>query len=296
MAQALTEAFPRYAEAHLPRDGFVRTAVGGLYALRASRAGERLASPRWPMVCFVAQGAKEVTEARSVRVLEAGSMTLVLPAQEGTSRVVDARRDAAYLALAFRPDPRMVADLLADMSTAGLEAGDGQPGACTDAEAGEAAARLLGLLTRPASRPVLEQPLRRELHYWLLSGRHGPQLIGAMMPRRHADRIARALALIRRDFRGPLDATRLAAVAGLGLSAFYEAFRGVTSTSPLQYQKRLRLAHARSMLAARTATVSQVAYAVGYESVSQFVRDYRSLYGTPPGRDSLRAAHRTKPL
>jgi transcriptional regulator GlxA family with amidase domain len=159
-------------------------------------------------------------------------------------------------------------------------------------EASETAARLVRLLDHPSSLAILQQQLRRELHYWLLASRHGHAVRRAAASKRHAGRIAHAIGILRREFRSTLPPERLAAAAGLGLSVFYQSFREATSASPLQYQKQLRLAEARRLLVAKPISVSEAAFAVGYESVSQFVREYRRAFGLPPAQDAAQARQR----
>jgi AraC-like DNA-binding protein len=125
----------------------------------------------------------------------------------------------------------------------------------------------------------------RELHYWLLTGRHGRAVSGLACPDGIAERIARAVAVLRNRFDGPLRLGHLAAVAGMSPSTFHHHFRAVTSLSPLQFQKQLRLIEARRRMLSDRLPVSRAAFEVGYESVSQFTREYGRMFGLPPGRD-----------
>jgi AraC-like DNA-binding protein len=129
----------------------------------------------------------------------------------------------------------------------------------------------------------------REMHYWLLAGRHGAAIRGLGWPNSHAQRVARAVAVLRTDFRHPLRVEHLAAAAGMSPSSFHQHFRAVTSLSPLQFQKQLRLIEARRLMLAEGISASSAAYAVGYESVPQFTREYARMFGLPPVR-SLEAA------
>ena len=158
---------------------------------------------------------------------------------------------------------------------------DGAPvrAAPTDTEVADAALRLMRLLDRPASVPVLHAQLVRELHYWLLEGRHGPAIRRLGWAEGHARRVARAVAVLRAEFARPIPIDRLAATAGMSPSSFHHHFRAVTSLSPLQFQKQLRLIEARRMMMAEGVTASSAAFAVGYESVSQFTREYGRMFG-----------------
>ena len=125
-----------------------------------------------------------------------------------------------------------------------------------------------------------------ELHYWLLAGRHGPAIRHLGWPDGHAQHVARAVAVLRAEYALPLTVGRLAAVAGMSPSSFHRHFRAVTSLSPLQFQKRLRLIEARRLMVSAGMSASRAAFSVGYESVSQFNREYGRLFGSPPARDA----------
>jgi AraC-like DNA-binding protein len=154
--------------------------------------------------------------------------------------------------------------------------------------------RLIRLLDRPAALPVLRAQLVREMHYWLLAGRHGPAIRRLGFPDGPARRIARAVEVIRAEFTASLPVERLASVAGMSPSTFHHHFRAVTSLSPLQFQKQLRLIEARRLMLAHGATPSHAASAVGYESTPQFTREYKRLFGLPPVRETEEARRRTR--
>ena len=155
----------------------------------------------------------------------------------------------------------------------------------TDAEVADAALRLVRLLGRPASVAVLQAQLVRELHYWLLTGRHGAAVRRLGWPGDHAQQVARAVAVLRADFAEHVPVARLAAEVGMSESSFYHHFRAVTSLSPLQFQKHLRLVEAKRLMLADGVSASDAAFGVGYESVPQFTREYGRLFGRPPVRD-----------
>jgi AraC-like DNA-binding protein len=132
---------------------------------------------------------------------------------------------------------------------------------------------------------VLQAQLVRELHYWLLAGRHGSAIRRLGLPEGQVRRVARAVALLRAEYARRLPVEHLAAVAGMSPSSFHEHFRAVTSLTPLQFQKQLRLIEARRLMMAEGANSSHAAYSVGYESVQQFTREYGRMFGLPPVRD-----------
>jgi AraC-like DNA-binding protein len=126
----------------------------------------------------------------------------------------------------------------------------------------------------------------RELHYWLLSGRHGAAIRRLGWPAGQTRRVARAVAVLRAEFTRPLSVDHLAATAGMSRSSFHHHFRAVTSLSPLQFQKQLRLIEARRLMMSEGVSASSAAFAVGYESVSQFTREYGRMFGLPPVKDT----------
>ncbi|HEX6997493.1 MAG TPA: helix-turn-helix domain-containing protein [Gammaproteobacteria bacterium] len=141
---------------------------------------------------------------------------------------------------------------------------------------------------RPEATPLLHEGIMRELHYWLLSGPHGDALRALADPTSHASRLGAAIAILRAEYRSRIPVERLAAAAGMSLTAFHKHFKRLTSLSPGPYQKRLRLIEARRLMLEEGYPASRAAFEVGYESVSQFTRDYGRLYLAPPKRDVLR--------
>jgi AraC-like DNA-binding protein len=144
------------------------------------------------------------------------------------------------------------------------------------------------LCDRPNAIPVLRPGIMRELHFWLLSGQHGSDLRALCDPASHANQLAAAVAILRAEYRSRISIKRLARAAGMGLSAFHTHFKRMLSLSPGQYQKRLRLIEARRLMLDQGASASSAAFEVGYESVSQFTREYARLFKVPPKRDALR--------
>ena len=145
-------------------------------------------------------------------------------------------------------------------------------------------ARLVALTVQPRAQMALAPLALRELHWWLLESAQGPMLRDLARADGRGARIARAVALIRANLARPLRVADLARVAGMSPSAFHQHFRAVTATTPIQFQKRLRLLEAQARLRAGS-TVGQAAFAVGYESPTQFSRDYARAFGHPPRED-----------
>jgi transcriptional regulator GlxA family with amidase domain len=148
--------------------------------------------------------------------------------------------------------------------------------------------RMLGLMHRPDDIVALAPVYEREILYRVLQGPHGAMLRAIAAPDSATARLATAIAWIRRDFHKPLRVEALAGKAAMSVSAFHRHFKAATSMSPLQYQKRIRLMQARTLMVAKGSSVAAAAYDVGYESATQFSREYARLFGMAPLRDAAR--------
>jgi AraC-like DNA-binding protein len=291
MTNTLLDAVRRYTETRVDTRGLAQTSVPGLATVRAtSPSGLIHAIPR-PLVCLVLQGGKQVAMGPQIFAFAAGDSLLITADVPTASQVTHASVAAPYLSLVLELDPAVVADLAVRMTPAQMKTGpvaEGPPVRVepTDAEVADVALRLMRLLDRPAAGPVLQALLVRELHYWLLAGRHGAAMRRLGWPASHARRVARAVAVLRAEFTRPLPVGRLAAVAGMSPSSFHRHFHAVTSLSPLQFQKQLRLIEARRLMVSEGASASRAAFALGYESVPQFTREYGRMFGLPPVRDA----------
>lgn len=281
----LLAAVRRHADAHADAHGIAPTGMAGMFAVRATEPSGLVHDIAQPMVCLLVQGAKRVTVGAEPHDFAAGDSLVVTADVPTVSRITRASDAAPYYSLVIALDPVVVAELAGGMAApadADARTVRVEP---TDREVAEAALRLLRLADRPDARAMLEPGLRRELHYWLLAGRHGGAIrrLGAIDG--HAVRVARAVTLLRAEYDRPVPVARLAAAAGMSASTFHHHFRATTSLSPIAFQKHLRLVEARRLIQAEGQAATRAAFAVGYESASQFSRDYARLFGLPPGRD-----------
>lgn len=287
MTDTLLDAVFRYAADHADAAGIAQTPISGVTALRSAAPGELQYAISRPIVALVVQGVKRVTVEGRVLTFGAGESLLITADVPTVSQVINATADAPYLSLVCDLDPAMIAELTLEMKMAPVAGGAPVTVEPTDRAVTEVALRLMKLLLeRPAAVPVLQAQMMRELHYWLLTGRHGAAIRQLGYPDSHTRRIARAVAIMRAEFTQNLPVERLAAVAGMSASSFHQHFRAVTSLSPLQFQKQLRLIEARRLMRSEGLPASQAAFAVGYESVPQFTREYGRMFGLPPGRDT----------
>lgn len=286
MNDTLRAAVSRYAEAHAGPAGLAQTPIAGLAVVRATQpTGLDYAISR-PLACLVLQGDKRVALGAHTFDFSAGDSLLITADVPTISQITRASAKQPYFSLVLDLNLAVIAELALEMRLGPVDPGASVRVEQTDAEVADAALRLMRLVERPSALPVLQAQLVREMHYWLLAGRHGQAIRQLGWPDSGAQRIARAVALLRSEFAQPLPIERLAAAAGMSPSSFYQHFRTATSLSPLQFQKQLRLIEARRLMTADGATASSAAFAVGYESVQQFTREYRRMFGLPPGKDA----------
>ena len=159
----------------------------------------------------------------------------------------------------------------------------------------DAVARMLRLLDRPEDVAVLAPLIEREILWRLLTGPHGAMIRQIGLADSGLSHVSRAIRWIRDNYSEPMRIADLARLAGMSTSAFHRHFRAVTNLSPLQFQKRIRLQEARSLLVSRAGDVAGVGHLVGYDNPSQFNREYRRLFGAPPGQDAARLRARPVP-
>ncbi|GAB2177831.1 AraC family transcriptional regulator [Dongia sp. agr-C8] len=282
----LLETLRRHAEAHADAAGMAPTPIPGLSTVRATAPSDLVHAVSRPLVCLVVQGSKRVTIGRQDFDFSAGDSLLITADVPTVSQITKASRAQPYLSLVLELDPGVIADLIAEMKPGPTARGAPVRVDQTEAEVAEAALRLMRLLDRPAAVPILQRALVREMHYWLLAGRHGPAIRNIAWPGGQAQRVARAVAILRAEYARPLRVERLAAEAGMSASTFHQHFRAVTSLSPLQFQKHLRLIEARRLMVSEGVQAASAAFSVGYESVSQFTREYHRMFGAPPARST----------
>jgi AraC-like DNA-binding protein len=239
-----------------------------------------------PMICLVLQGAKQVLVGDRLLRYDAASCfaaSIELPA---TGCVIEAETNKPFVVASLALDCGALATLLADLAPVpATEPASGFGVAPVTRELLEAWDNLLALLDMPDDIPFLAASREREVLYRLLQSAHGPMLRQVGREDSRLSQVRRAIDWIRRHFDQTLRTEMLAEVAGMSVPSFHRHFKAATAMSPLQYQKTLRLQAARRLLATN-ADAARTAYAVGYESASQFSREYSRLFGVPPARDA----------
>lgn len=244
-----------------------------------------------PVVCLILQGRKETRLGDKTHRLGPGDALVVSHDVPVVARITRARADEPYLAMILSIDLAILRSLYDEVGAA-LDVGQTVGAVAAhraDPTLRDTLGRMLAVADDPVEQRVMAPMLRRELHFRLLRAPHGAMLRNLLRHDSHASHIARAIAHIRREFRAPLAVPVLAHEIGMSPSSFHKHFKAVTSTTPLQYQKELRLLEANRLLSTGDHTVSTVAFEVGYESPSQFSREYSRKFGVPP-REHLSAA------
>ena len=244
-----------------------------------------------PMVNLILTGSKTMTVGeRSLHYDPATYfvMSVDLPA---VGSVHPAATGEPYLAVSLTLDPAIVAALIRDLPVkiCSTLSGSGFSVAPVSGELLDAWIRMLRLMERPDEIAVLAPAYEREILFRVLQGPLGWMLRDIASPDTALSRIGVAISWIRRNFSQQIRVEALAEMAALSVSAFHRHFKAVTALSPLQYQKRIRLLHARSLLISGQGSATSIAFGVGYESPNQFSREYARLFGLPPSRDLAKA-------
>ncbi len=288
MTNPLTAAICGALDAREIADGVTLTQVPGL---RIGRTHGRVA-PRHmayrPSLCIVAQGTKEVLAgARTITYGDMQSLVVTVDVPV-LSQVVEASPDRPFVGGTLALNPAIIFEVAGRMSSTGVlsdEPASGLTVADIDEQITASFVRLVELIDKPEAIDVLFPEIMREIAYWLLSGPTGQDVARMVMPRTQPARIAKAIAQLKHEFEGPINVAELARTAGMSLSAFHQHFKALTSMSPLQYQKHLRLLEAKRLMLSDGERAGAAAFTVGYESVSQFSREYARMFGSSPSRE-----------
>jgi AraC-like DNA-binding protein len=254
-----------------------------LWLLRQDSPSSLEASLYEPVLCLILQGKKRVSIGEQTLSFGSGECLLVshdLPVHSRVTR-------APYLALVFEVDVATVRKLYDEVAESALDGERARAAATHRADPAllDALQRYLAVADSPADATVLGPLISKEIHYRLLTAPFGGMLRHLVRSDSDASAIARAIGHLRGDIRAPIAIPELARRVGMSVSAFHKHFKTITSTTPLQYQKELRLLEARRLLRTGRTSVTTAAFQVGYESPSQFSREYARKFGVAPSRD-----------
>jgi AraC-like DNA-binding protein len=270
------------------------TAVPGLSLFRREAPTEPITGMYEPSVCLVAQGAKRVRLGDDTYVYDVHHYLITSVHLPTVVQIIEASPEKPYLGLRLKLDQREISQLMVDsnlppprvqQSSRGMATGEVTLPLLT------AIQRLIDLLAEQQDIPILAPIIQREIIYRLLVGDQGERLRQIASAGSQSHQIARAIDWLKGNFSQPLSIDNLAAQVRMSSSTFHHHFRSMTALSPLQFQKQLRLQEARRLMLAERMDTATAAFQVGYESPSQFSREYNRLFGAPPIRDITNLRH-----
>jgi AraC-like DNA-binding protein len=276
--------------AHAPYDGVFELRVPGLYVVRRSRPTRELERATvMPAVCIVAQGAKTVMLGREVYSYDASRLAAYAVDLPIAGQVIRASRREPFLVLVLRLDPYKVAELTLKVYPHGVPTPHDSRGVIVgpaNTAIVDAAARLIELMAHPEDAELVAPLVVDEILIRLLRSAIGPRIAQVGQQGSGVHRVAKAVSWVRENFAQPITLQELADLAHMSVSSFHQHFKAVTTMTPLQYQKVLRLQEARRL--SRLLDAGSAARQVGYLSASQFSREYTRLFGAAPTRDVAR--------
>jgi len=282
----------RLVERFVSGDGMHPTAIEPLYLIRCEQPGEMTYGVHKPALCIVVQGGKEVRLADELYCYDPLHYLVVSVALPVSGCVIRASSDEPYICIRLDIDPPLIAALVTEANPAAPAAEDTSGRGLyldrIDAPLLDATLRLVRLLSNPKDIPVLAPLALREIFYRLLCGPQGHHLQAVALRGSQSHRVNDAIEWLNRNYVEPLRIEELARRVNLSSSSLHHRFKALTAMSPLQYQKQLRLQEARRLLVAEGLDVSAAGYRVGYESPSQFSREYSRLFGASPVKDLAR--------
>lgn len=289
MRETLIEAVSRATEGTSDHEVFT-TAVEGLVLIRANQVQRPKLVAYQPVLCVVLQGRK-VTEFGD-RDFSTGPGDAVFVGVDtmGMGRVVEASPSEPYLSVVIALDMATLREVLEEVEVPPMTEEAMPRGVFKvdfDGSLADCALRMVRLLDTPRAIPLLAPAIMREICYWLLTGPHGPEICRVARLTGPTRAIVDALRILRERYTEPLRVEELARAANMSPSVFHLRFKALTATTPLQYQKHLRLHEARRLLMDGETNVEAVAFQVGYQSPSQFSREYSRAFGLSPKRDAV---------
>lgn len=284
-----TDEFAACIRRHTPEEGIVATAMSRVWLIRADRPTVPVPAVYEASICLIAQGAKRVSMGDQSVIYDAARYLVVTVDLPLVGHVTEASADAPYLCCKIDLDMAALADLVLSDGRGTGESGLPLLAAYpVDDDLVDAACRLVRLLDRPEDIPVLAPLIEREILYRLLMGPQGPLLRQMAAADSRLGQVSRAIARIRRGYAEQLRVDEIAETVGMSPSSLHAHFKAVTRLTPLEYQKQIRLQEARRLMLVEGIGAGSAAFAVGYESPSQFSREYHRLFGAPPRRDIAR--------
>lgn len=272
------------------------TEIPGLKLSRWTTPTQPTSYSHKPSICLIAQGKKRVLLGGDSFTYDTNHFLISSVNLPITANIVEATEEAPYLGLIMELDLQEISQLIVDSELSFNSSKEAKKGIAVgelSAYLQDAFIRLMALLDEPENIKILAPVIKREIFYRLLMTEQGARLNQIVTTGSHSHQIAKAIDWLKNNFVKPLSVGDLAAYSGMSKSAFYTHFRSMTSMTPLQFQKKLRLSEARRLMLTENLDAMATTFKVGYESPSQFSREYSRLFGAPPSKDikTLRQAN-----
>jgi len=279
----------RFVMAHAPYDGTFDIRLPGVHVTKVSQAMTGMSrAVVCPSLCMVVQGAKRIVLGKEIYDYDVSKMLVYSMEVPVAAQVTQASLEAPYLAIRLDLDPARIEELTAKAYPHGLSASAKAHAICVDQvdeHVINAVARLLELVSQPGELELLAPLVMDEILIRLLKSSLGLRLAMIGQEESKIHRIAKAVSWVRSNFNQPLDVERLATLVHMSPSSFHQHFKSITELSPLQYQKALRLQEARRLMIQKRMDSGTAGREVGYQSVSQFIREYGRYFGNTPTKD-----------
>tara|TARA_R110002124_G_scaffold114535_12_gene269263 strand:+ start:2595 stop:3620 length:1026 start_codon:yes stop_codon:yes gene_type:complete len=290
MSSSLLTAVSAYIEEQGGGEGLFPTPIESFNIIRSFQAMMPMRALYRPSLCVVVQGAKEIhfgEDRLDYGAMECLVVSVELPA---SGRIVSASPTEPYIGVTLDFDVATMREVLEQLDEPPMPVANSGP--CVfvgdvDEALADCMLRLIRMLATPKAIPILYPSVMREVYYWLLSGPHGGEICKLALPESNIERVVRAVSKLHLNFAQTLRIEKLAEVARMSPSSFHQHFKALTSMTPLQFQKQLRLLEARRLMVSEAVNVAEAAYKVGYESASQFSREYSRTFGIAPKQDVL---------
>lgn len=273
----------------------IDTDVPGLSLHRWTEATDPTSYMLAPSICLIGQGRKRLFLGEETFTYDAEHFLITSVELPVVTQIIEASPEKPYLGLTMELDLRLISQLMIDNQVAPDKKQTERCGIGVSRLPGnlqDAFCRLLSLASQPEDVAALAPLIQQEIFYRLLKSDQGPRLRDITSNANHGYQIARTIEWMKENFSKPVKVEDLANNSGMSVSAFHNHFRSMTAMSPLQFQKKMRLNEARRLMLAEHLDASKAAFEVGYESPSQFSREYSRLFGAPPMKDIRQLSQR----
>lgn len=288
MAIELTSAIAEILDAQGVVNGVYDTPVPGLRLLRTHASVAPRHMHYRPSLCMVAQGRKEVLVGDTT-IAYGDMQSMIVTVEVPVLSQMRASQETPYIGAVLELNPQIILEVATQLENGGAPRGRLGSGLVVqdiDAHVSASILRLLELVRHPQGVDILYPVVMREISYWLLTGPAGGNVARLAIPEGQPARIAKAIQQMRESFDAPISVPDMARTAAMSASSFHQHFKTLTCMSPLQYQKHLRLLEARRLMMTDGEKAGNAALSVGYESVSQFSREFARMFGNSPRRQT----------